>query len=96
MLLLYFFLKYSTARIKFVQPTFCFFGMLCKGQANGKRYPRWGGGRRICPTGKMLRRRKMFGIAPESPASGARFVGRILQDGFELCDFGFRNFCVTI
>jgi len=32
------------------------------------------------PTGKMLRRRKMFGIAPESPASGARFVGRILPN----------------
>jgi hypothetical protein len=30
------------------------------------------------PTGKMLRRRKMLGIAPESPASGARFVGRFL------------------
>ena len=28
------------------------------------------------PTGKMLRRRKMPGIAPESPASGARFVGQ--------------------
>jgi hypothetical protein len=27
------------------------------------------------PTGKKLRRRKMLGIAPESPASGARFVG---------------------
>ena len=27
------------------------------------------------PTGKMLRRRKMLGIAPDSPASGARFVG---------------------
>jgi len=27
------------------------------------------------PTGKMLRRRKRLGIAPESPASGARFVG---------------------
>jgi hypothetical protein len=26
------------------------------------------------PTGKMLRRRKRLGIAPESPASGARFV----------------------
>jgi hypothetical protein len=33
-----------------------------------------GGGRR--PTGKMIRRRKMLGIAPESPASGARFVGQ--------------------
>ncbi len=25
----------------------------------------------------MLRRRKRLGIAPESPASGARFVGRV-------------------
>ena len=34
------------------------------------------------PTGKMLRRRKRLGIAPESPASGARFVGhfRVTQD----------------
>jgi len=32
------------------------------------------------PTGKMLRRRKMLGIAPESPASGARFVGHGLED----------------
>ena len=30
------------------------------------------------PTGKMLRRRKRLGIAPESPASGARFVRRRL------------------
>jgi len=30
------------------------------------------------PTGKMIRRRKMLGIAPESPASGARFVGQFL------------------
>jgi hypothetical protein len=29
----------------------------------------------------MLRRRKLLGIAPDSPASGARFVGRrIVQD----------------
>jgi hypothetical protein len=28
------------------------------------------------PTGKMLRRRKRLGIAPDSPASGARCVGR--------------------
>jgi len=33
----------------------------------------WAAERR--PTGKMLRRRKRLGIAPESPASGARFVG---------------------
>ena len=30
------------------------------------------------PTGKMLRRRKRLGIAPESPASGARFVSPFL------------------
>jgi len=35
------------------------------------------------PTEKMLRRRKRLEIAPESPASGARFVGQFLQDGFE-------------
>ena len=28
------------------------------------------------PTGKMLRRRKMLEICADSPASGARFVGR--------------------
>jgi hypothetical protein len=34
------------------------------------------------PTGKMLRRKKMFGIAADSPASGARFVGwrAVVQD----------------
>jgi hypothetical protein len=30
------------------------------------------------PTGKMLRRRKMLENAAESPASGARFVRRVL------------------
>ena len=55
----------------------CFFAKL----PNGLRYLRWGCGRRSRPTGKMLRRRKMLGIAAESPASGARFVGRrIAQD----------------
>jgi len=44
-------------------------------QANGLRYPRWGGAAGRRPTGEMLRRRKRLGIAPESPASGARFVG---------------------
>ena len=29
------------------------------------------------PTGKMLRRRKRLGIAPESPALGSRFGGRL-------------------
>jgi hypothetical protein len=33
------------------------------------------------PTGKMLRRGKMLGIAPESPASGARFVSPLLFYG---------------
>jgi len=46
------------------------------GLPNGLRYPRWGGGRRSRPTGKMLRRRKLLEIAAESPASGARFVGK--------------------
>ena len=41
------------------------FALPALGQAAGRR-----------PTGKMLRRRKMLGIAPESPASGARFVGQ--------------------
>jgi hypothetical protein len=31
------------------------------------------------PIGKMLRRRKMLGIAPDSPASGARFVGQFFD-----------------
>jgi len=30
------------------------------------------------PIGKMIRRGKMLGIAPESPASGSRFVGLLL------------------
>ena len=35
------------------------------------------------PTGKMPRRRKLLEIYAESPASGARFVGQVLQDGFD-------------
>ena len=38
-----------------------------------------GRGRRSRPTGKMIRRRKLLEIAPESPASGARFVRRVLH-----------------
>jgi len=36
------------------------------------------------PIGKRLRRRKMLENAAESPASGARFVGRffVVQDSF--------------
>jgi len=51
------------------------FALPALGRAAGRR-----------PTGKMIRRRKMLGIAPESPASGARFVGRFLPtitDGVE-------------
>ena len=47
---------------------------------NGLRYLRWGGGRRSRPTGKMIRRVKLLEIAAESPASGARFVGRLDGD----------------
>jgi len=36
--------------------------------------PALGWGRRSRPTGKMLRRRKLFGMCAESPASGARSV----------------------
>ena len=39
------------------------FALPALGRAAGRR-----------PIGKMLRRRKRLGIAPESPASGARFV----------------------
>ena len=38
----------------------------------------WAAERR--PTGKMLRRRKRLGIAPESPASGARFVSPLFTE----------------
>jgi hypothetical protein len=44
------------------------FALPALGRAAGRR-----------PTGKMLRRRKRLGIAPESPASGARFVGLLLD-----------------
>jgi hypothetical protein len=43
------------------------FALPALGRAAGRR-----------PIGKILRCRKMLGIAPESPASGARFVGRFL------------------
>ena len=44
------------------------------------------------PTGKMLRCRKMLGIAPDSPASGARFVGLLLcrSSEFEIVAFMIR------
>ncbi len=53
--------------------------MLYKELPNGMRYLRWGSGRRSRPTRKMIRRVKLPEIAAESPASGARFVGRFLR-----------------
>jgi len=50
------------------------FALPALGRAAGRR-----------PTGKMLRRRKRLGIAPESPASGARFVRR------RLCQIRFQE-----
>ena len=41
------------------------FALPALGRAAGRR-----------PTGEMLRRGKLLGIAPESPASGVRFVGQ--------------------
>ena len=51
-------------------------------RASAQRFalPALGRGRRSRPTRKMIRRVKLLEIAAESPASGARFVGRILQD----------------
>jgi len=43
------------------------FALPALGRAAGRR-----------PTGERIRRRKRLGIAPESPASGARFVGTLL------------------
>jgi len=53
----------------------CVFFLLCKGRANGLRYPRWGG-RTVTPSAwKNDKARKLLEISPDSPASGARFVG---------------------
>ena len=42
------------------------------------------------PTGKMRRRRKRLGIAPDSPASGARFVGQgLLTENIDIKDSVF-------
>ena len=49
---------------------------------NAQRFalPALGRGRRSRPARKMVRRRKLLEICAESPASGARFVGRILPE----------------
>ena len=44
--------------------------------------PALGQGRRSRPARKMIRRRKLLGMCAESPASGARFVGRQLFTRF--------------
>jgi len=53
-----------------------------QGTAQRFALPALGRGRRSRPTRKMIRRRKLLGMCAESPASGARFVGRffIVQD----------------
>jgi len=52
--------------------------IMMKTAPNAQRFalPALGRGRRSRPTRKMLRRVKLFEIAAESPASGARFVRR--------------------
>ena len=57
----------------------CYFLMAYGGVAQRFALPALGRAAERRPTGKMLRRRKMLGIAPESPASGARFVGRFFE-----------------
>ena len=42
--------------------------------------PALGRGRRSRPARKMIRRRKLPEICAESPASGARFVGRVIVE----------------
>ena len=46
--------------------------------------PALGQGRRSRPARKMLRRRKLIEIRTESPASGARFVGRACYRNYEI------------
>ena len=64
---------------------FIYFGIYfsCTGvynqPANGLRYLRWGGTGEPRPARKRLWRRKLLEMCAESPASGARFVGRILK-----------------
>jgi len=55
------------------------FSLFCKEAAERFALPALGRAAERRPTGKMLRRRKRLGIAPESPASGARFVRQPLR-----------------
>ena len=62
----------TQTRNKFIKKRVLYF------RASAQRFalPALGRGRRSRPTRKMIRRRKMLGMCAESPASGARFVGR--------------------
>jgi hypothetical protein len=62
---LQFYICYCLQRFARNCPTVC---VTRAGRAAGRR-----------PIGKMMRRRKLLGIAPESPASGARFVGQCTE-----------------
>jgi hypothetical protein len=55
---------------------------ICGGVAQRFALPALGRAAERRPIGKMLRRRKRLGIAPESPASGARFVRRLFTVNF--------------
>jgi len=52
-----------------------------QGTAQRIALPALGRGRRSRPTREMIGRVKLLGMCAESPASGARFVGRV----FEYC-----------
>jgi len=51
--------------------------LILQGACQRFALPALGRGRRSRPARKMKRRRKLLEIAAESPASGARFVGRM-------------------
>ena len=58
----------------------------CKRDNAAQRFalPALGRGRRSRPARKMIRRGKLLGIAPDSTASGARFVRRRFDYGLIL------------
>jgi len=64
--------KAITILTPYLQGTAQRFALLALGRAAERR-----------PIGKMIRLRKMLENAAESPVSSARFVGQVLQDGFE-------------
>ena len=67
------------------KPSLCIWIQLCAFTFSAQRFalPALGRGRRSRPARKMIRRRKLPEIAADSPASGARFVGRCwVEDAF--------------